>query len=126
MCSPQDTDARARRFYAPMMKLTESEKRLVRPFGAALRKARLDLGLTQQEAAEKAGVTREYWGHVEGSGRNLTLLTMHRFCLAVRADLFDVLVSAREYRKTGGKIVKYARGRKKNRRGTAGGTSTRR
>ncbi len=42
-------------------------------FGRTVRNRRMDLDLTQEEAAEKAEVHATYWGSVERSERNVSL-----------------------------------------------------
>lgn len=72
----------------------EHVERLKAGIGRALREARLRKGLTQAEAADRAGVTREYWGHVECEGRNLTIETADRLARAVESSLAEVVVLA--------------------------------
>lgn len=42
-------------------------------FGRTVRNKRMDLGFTQEEAAEKADLHHTYWGSVEREERNVSL-----------------------------------------------------
>jgi putative transcriptional regulator len=59
--------------------------------GDELRKARLAAGLTQQELAARAKVTREYVSHVERGGYNPTVSVFRRLCAAMNAPAWKVL-----------------------------------
>lgn len=74
--------------------MSKSEETMLLRVGKALREARVAAGLTQAAAAEIAGVTREYWAHVEGQGRNLTLVTLARLAWAVNASLSEIVLAA--------------------------------
>ena len=74
--------------------MASEEERLLRRIGRELRLARLRAGLTQNAAAERAGVTREYWAHVESQGRNLTLATTMRLSTAVNTTLLELVLAA--------------------------------
>lgn len=51
---------------------------LCRQFGANVRRLRKDIGLSQEEFAEKAGVARSYMSDVEVGHRNPTLKVVER------------------------------------------------
>ena len=48
----------------------------LRAFGAAVRRRRSDLGLSQEKLAERAGVHRTYVGGVERGERNISLVNI--------------------------------------------------
>jgi transcriptional regulator with XRE-family HTH domain len=56
-----------------------------------LRKARIAAGLTQEELAAKAGVSREYIGYIE-RGKNMPTVTMFiKLCRAMNIYAPDLL-----------------------------------
>ena len=71
-------------------------KRRARPdvrerFGFAVKLRREQLGLTQEDLAEKAGIHRTYLSDVERGTRNLSLLNIERLAAAMvvtMAELF--------------------------------------
>lgn len=63
-------------------------KRELKTFGKRVRELRLDKGLTQEELAEKIGVSTNYVGMVERAERNTTLLKVFKIAKAL-----DVKVS---------------------------------
>jgi transcriptional regulator with XRE-family HTH domain len=65
-----------------MMRRSDSER--LAAFGAALRKARLSLGLSQEELAASCGLDRTYIGGVERGERNLSLLNIWRIAAALK------------------------------------------
>jgi DNA-binding XRE family transcriptional regulator len=68
-------------------------KRAVKPdirgrFGFAVKDRREELGLTQEDLAEKAGLHRTYVSDIERGTRNLSLLNIERV-----ADALDLAIS---------------------------------
>jgi transcriptional regulator with XRE-family HTH domain len=55
-------------------------------FGTAVRKLRVEHGMTQDALAEKVGTHRNYVGMLERGERNPTLLVILRFANALEAD----------------------------------------
>jgi transcriptional regulator with XRE-family HTH domain len=51
--------------------------------GQELRKAREAAGLTQEELAFKANISREYVNYVERDKRNITVKTLAKVCKAL-------------------------------------------
>ena len=51
--------------------------------GEVLRKARKKAGLTQEELAFKAGISREYVSMLEGDKKSPTVETLFRVCKAL-------------------------------------------
>jgi transcriptional regulator with XRE-family HTH domain len=51
-----------------------------------LRRLRQDRGFSQEEAAEKCGLHRTYFGAIERGERNVTLSTLQAVASALRVD----------------------------------------
>lgn len=60
-----------------------TESTAAKDFGAQLRAARLERGLTQEELARRLDVTRSYVSHIEGGMTNPTLTTCERVAAAL-------------------------------------------
>jgi transcriptional regulator with XRE-family HTH domain len=63
-------------------------KRRARPdvrerFGYAVKRRREELGLTQEDLAERAGIHRTYLSDVERGARNLSLVNIERLAAAL-------------------------------------------
>ena len=56
-----------------------------------IKKARLAAGLTQEQLAAKANVSREYVNYVERGKRQPTVAVFVRLCKAMKANPPDVL-----------------------------------
>lgn len=65
-------------------------------FGAAVRRHRELLRLSQEELAARAGIDRTYISGVERSVRNPTLEVMQRIARALGSDLDVIFATARE------------------------------
>lgn len=52
-------------------------------FGAALRRRRAEIGISQEELARRAGLNRTYYGEVETGKRNIALLNIEKLSLAL-------------------------------------------
>jgi transcriptional regulator with XRE-family HTH domain len=59
----------------------------MRKFGAELRRAREQAGLSQVEVARRIGIDASYVAHVEAGRRNPTLRAMDAFARALDLDL---------------------------------------
>jgi transcriptional regulator with XRE-family HTH domain len=59
-------------------------------FGFAVKLRREELGLTQEDLAEKAGIHRTYLSDVERGSRNLSLINIERLALALGLSLSDL------------------------------------
>jgi len=68
-----------------------NEQELAAAFGLNLRLKRKKSGMTQQELAEKAGVTRVYIGLIERGETSITLEKVYRLADALKCDVFDLL-----------------------------------
>jgi transcriptional regulator with XRE-family HTH domain len=60
-------------------------------FGKELRKLRLKAGLTQEEVAAHAGVSREYVSMLEAGKNTPTIEVFMKLCHAVRVSPEDVI-----------------------------------
>ena len=59
-------------------------------FGFAAKARREELGLTQEELAERAGIHRTYLSDVERGGRNLSLVNIERLAAALKVSLAEL------------------------------------
>lgn len=59
---------------------------LVTVFAANVRRKRLELGLSQEELAEAAGVHRTYVGMLERGEKNVTIYNIERIALALQIN----------------------------------------
>ena len=69
-----------------------SKPDILKVFGNRIRQLRLELRLSQEELAEKAGVHRTYIGMIERAEKNITLCNIEKIesALNIRlTDLFD-------------------------------------
>lgn len=69
---------------------------LSRHFGAAVRRHRELMRLSQEELGDRAGLDRTYVSGIERGRRNPTLMVLQRLADALGADLDVVFASARE------------------------------
>lgn len=60
-----------------------NECQLVHVFAANVRRKRLELGLSQEELAEYAGVHRTYIGMLERGEKNVTIYNIERLAIAL-------------------------------------------
>ncbi|WAF85747.1 helix-turn-helix transcriptional regulator [Metapseudomonas otitidis] len=66
---------------------------LVTVFAANVRQKRLELGLSQEELAEAAGVHRTYVGMLERGEKNVTIYNIERIALALHVEPASLLQS---------------------------------
>lgn len=64
---------------------------LLAAFGVALRAGRLQSALTQEQAAERIGLSARQVQRIEAGTVDLSLVIIRRFCLAYGLDVRDVL-----------------------------------
>ena len=64
-------------------------------FGAAVRVARLKLGLSQEDLADRAGVHRTYVGSIERGERNPSLVNILRLAKALGCSGEELLALAK-------------------------------
>jgi transcriptional regulator with XRE-family HTH domain len=58
--------------------------------GAALKRRRLELGLTQEDAADALGMVTRHYQKIESGKTNVTLRTLTRLALALRVEVRDL------------------------------------
>lgn len=75
------------------MPKTSNECALALIFAANVRKKRLELRLSQEELAERAGVHRTYVGMLERAEKNVTIYNIERVALALGVEPFSLLIS---------------------------------
>ena len=59
-------------------------------FGRAVKGRREELGLTQEDLADRAGIHRTYLSDVERGARNLSLVNVERLALALTLTLAEL------------------------------------
>lgn len=79
------------------MPIPSSQCQLVYVFATNVKRRRLELGISQEQLAERAGVHRTYIGMLERSEKNATLYSIERLAMALEVMPSDLLIdSARE------------------------------
>jgi transcriptional regulator with XRE-family HTH domain len=59
-------------------------------FGFAVRNRREELGLTQEDLADKAGIHRTYVSDIERGSRNVSLVNIERLAAALALQLSEL------------------------------------
>jgi len=59
-------------------------------FGTAVKFSREELGLTQEDLAEKAGIHRTYLSDIERGTRNLSLINIEKLAAALTMSMSDI------------------------------------
>ena len=67
---------------------------LQRKTGDAIRRARTDLGLSQEAFADKVGMHRTYYGAIERGERNLTLVSLNRIAEGLGVKLSKLFLDS--------------------------------
>lgn len=62
-------------------------------FGNKVRERRLELGLSQEELASRAGVHRTYIGMIERAEKNITLENIEKIAKALEISIADFFQS---------------------------------
>lgn len=68
--------------------MTTKKKILIR-FGDKVRQRRIELGISQEELATRAGVHRTYIGMIERAEKNITLESIEKVCRSLNISLRD-------------------------------------
>ena len=68
-----------------------NKKQLLLCFGEQIRNRRIELGLSQEALAERAGLHRTYVGMIERGEKNITLYNLLKFAKALNITLGDLL-----------------------------------
>jgi transcriptional regulator with XRE-family HTH domain len=64
-------------------------------FGNAVRRARLQRGISQEELAHQAGIDRSYMSSVERGGQNVGLMIMARIAGALDMAVAELFLEAK-------------------------------
>jgi transcriptional regulator with XRE-family HTH domain len=64
-------------------------------FGCAIRQARNEAGVSQEELAHRAGIDRSYMSSIERGEQNPGLMSMHRVAEALGLPLSALMLDAR-------------------------------
>jgi transcriptional regulator with XRE-family HTH domain len=62
-------------------------------FGDAVRARREELGLTQEDLADRAGIHRTYLSDVERGGRNLSLINIEKLAEALAMKMSELFAA---------------------------------
>lgn len=71
--------------------LLAAEKTLLANVGMAIRAARLNLGLSQEDLAAKAGISVVYLSDIERGKRNVSIISLIRITTALHLPLSSYL-----------------------------------
>jgi transcriptional regulator with XRE-family HTH domain len=58
-------------------------------FGVKVRQRRIELGISQEELAARAGLHRTYIGMIERAEKNITLENIEKVCKALNLSISD-------------------------------------
>jgi transcriptional regulator with XRE-family HTH domain len=67
---------------------------MIKRFGDTVRKLRLELGISQEELAERADLHRTYIAGIERGGRNITLRSAEKIARALKVSVSYLLAQA--------------------------------
>ena len=73
-------------------KRTAQEAEVLREFGDRLRALRIERGITQEELAAEAGLSRSYYTEIETGKRNVALLNLHKLAECLKIELKDLFL----------------------------------
>jgi transcriptional regulator with XRE-family HTH domain len=65
-------------------------------FGTAVKYRREELGLTQEDLADRAGIHRTYLSDIERGSRNLSLVNIERLAVALSVSLSELFKRVEE------------------------------
>ncbi|MBT9237027.1 helix-turn-helix transcriptional regulator [Pseudomonas sp. MG-2] len=77
------------------MPIQPDQCQLVAIFAANMKRRRIELGLSQEELAERAGVHRTYVGMLERGEKNATLYSIERLAGALEVEPATLLLSTK-------------------------------
>jgi len=78
------------------MKSSHKQNTARKRFGVNLRLARIALGLSQEELAERSGLHRNYVGCVERNEKNISIDAMERLAIVLGLDVVDLLTEVKK------------------------------
>ena len=64
-------------------------------FGRAVKEARGECSMSQEELAHRAGIDRSYMSSIERGEQNVGLMSMHRVAEALGISLSELVLSAK-------------------------------
>lgn len=64
-------------------------------FGQAVREVRVQVGVSQEELAHRAGIDRSYMSSIERGEQNVGLMSMSRVAAALGVTLSELVLNAR-------------------------------
>ncbi len=67
-----------------------SKSKILEAFGNRIKEERLELGISQEELAERAGLHRTYIGMIERAEKNITLLNIEKLAKALQIKIKDL------------------------------------
>jgi transcriptional regulator with XRE-family HTH domain len=70
---------------------TPDRAELLAAFGRVVRGLRIDLQISQEELADRAGIHRTYIGDVERGKRNVSLVNIERLARALEVDMAHLM-----------------------------------
>ena len=70
-------------------------EKILATFGAGVRRARKDRGVSQEELALKCGIDRSYMGSIERGEQNSGLLHIARIAKALDMKISDLMLAAK-------------------------------
>lgn len=76
------------------MPIKPNQCTLVSVFAKNVRRVRQELGLSQEELAERAGVHRTYVGMLERSEKNVTIYNIERIAIALDVEPASLLTDS--------------------------------
>ena len=74
-----------------MLRLVPSNRNLYKILGETIRAERLKAGLSQEQLAEKADLTRNYIGDIERAEKKITLETLAKIAKALKCRVRDLI-----------------------------------
>lgn len=69
----------------------KGKAKILQLFGKQIRDRRLQLGLSQEDLAEKAGLHRTYIGMIERAEKNVTLINISKLANALELSEAEIL-----------------------------------
>ncbi len=69
----------------------EIDKEILIRFGDRVRQFRLELGLSQEELANDAGLHRTYIGMIERAEKNITIVNAYKIAISLNTTLSNLL-----------------------------------
>lgn len=64
-----------------------NQKQVLKQLGLRIRELRKEKGLTQDEAAHRAGLARSYFGDIERGSRNVAIINLFKIASALEVEI---------------------------------------